>query len=61
MKRFLSDCKKHEKAKSHMSACKTWKTYGCGPRVDSLISQARRDEIQCHNEEVAKIEKCSKL
>ena len=35
MKGFLSDCKKHEKAKSHMSAYKTWKTYGSGPRVDS--------------------------
>ena len=52
MKGFLSDCKKHEKAKSHMAAYKTWKTYGSGPRVDSLISQARRDEIQRHNEEV---------
>jgi hypothetical protein len=49
---FLSDCKKHEKAKSHMGAFKTWKTYGAGVRVDSLISQARRDEIQRHNEEV---------
>ena len=48
MKGFLSDCKKHEKAKSHMSAYKTWKTY-----VDSLISQARHDEIQRHNEEVS--------
>ena len=53
MKGFLSDCKKHEKAKSHMSAYKTWKTYGSGPRVDSLISQARHDEIQRHNEEVS--------
>ena len=52
MKGFLSDCKKHEKAKSHMAAYKTWKTYGSGPRVDPLISQARRDEIQRHNEEV---------
>ncbi|CAB3981727.1 zinc finger MYM-type 1-like isoform X1 [Paramuricea clavata] len=52
MKGFLSDCKKHERARFHMAAYKTWKTYGCGPRVDSLISQARRDEIQRHNEEV---------
>ena len=51
MKGFLSDCKKHKK--SHMSAYKTWKTYGSGPRVDSLISQARCDEIQRHNEEVS--------
>jgi hypothetical protein len=35
-----------------MAAYKTRKTYGSGPRVDSLISQARRDEIQRHNEEV---------
>ena len=35
MKGFLSDCKKHEKAKSHMSAYKKKKTYGSGPRVDS--------------------------
>ncbi|XP_028406454.1 zinc finger MYM-type protein 1-like [Dendronephthya gigantea] len=35
-----------------MAAFKTWKTYGSGARVDSLISQARRDEIQRHNEEV---------
>ena len=53
MKGFLSDCKKHEKAKLHMSAYKIWKTYGSGPRVDSLISQARHDEIQRHNEEVS--------
>ena len=47
MRSFLSDCKKHEKARSHMSAFKTWKTYGSGVRVDSLLSQ-----IQRHNEEV---------
>ncbi|CAB3996100.1 zinc finger MYM-type 1-like [Paramuricea clavata] len=51
MKGFLSDCKKHERAGFHMAAYKTWKTYGSGPRVDSH-SQARRDEIQRHNEEV---------
>jgi hypothetical protein len=38
MKGFLSDCKKHERARFHMAAYKTWKTYGSGPRVDSLIS-----------------------
>jgi hypothetical protein len=43
MKGFLSDCKKHEKAKSHMAAYKTWRTYGSGPRVDShLTSQTWR-------------------
>ncbi|CAB4024838.1 zinc finger MYM-type 1-like [Paramuricea clavata] len=35
-----------------MGAFKTWKMYGAGVRVDSLISQARQDEIQRHNEEV---------
>jgi hypothetical protein len=35
-----------------MGAFKTWKMYGAGVRVDSLIPQARQDEIQCHNEEV---------
>ena len=35
-----------------MGAFKTWRTYGVGTRVDFLISQARRDEIQRHNEEV---------
>ncbi|CAB4035785.1 zinc finger MYM-type 1-like, partial [Paramuricea clavata] len=49
---FLSDFKKHERSNSHMGAFKTWKMYGAGVRVDSLISQARRDEIQRHNEEV---------
>ncbi|XP_046848845.1 zinc finger MYM-type protein 1-like isoform X4 [Xenia sp. Carnegie-2017] len=52
MKNFLSDCKKHEKAKSHMGAYKTWRTYGFQPCVDCLMSQARREEIQRHNEEV---------
>ncbi|CAB4018384.1 zinc finger MYM-type 1-like [Paramuricea clavata] len=35
MKGFLSDCKKHERARFHMAAYKTWKTYGSGPHVDS--------------------------
>ncbi|XP_046857268.1 uncharacterized protein LOC124450676 isoform X2 [Xenia sp. Carnegie-2017] len=53
MKNFLSDCKKHEKAKSHMGAYKTWKTYyGFQPRIDCIMSQTRREEIQRHNEEV---------
>ena len=46
MRGFLSDCKKHEKAKSHISAFKTWKTFSacqaCDLRVDVMISQARR-------------------
>ena len=49
---FLLNCKKHEKAKSHISAYKTWRTCRVSVRVDSLLSQARWDEIQRHNEEV---------
>ena len=52
MRSLMSDGKKYEKGKSHLSAFKTWKTYGANVRVDSLFSQARRDEIQRHNEEV---------
>ena len=48
----MSDGKKHEKRKSHLSPFKTWKTYGANVRVDSLLLQARRDEIQRRNEEV---------
>ena len=52
MRSLMSDGKKHEKGKSHLSAVKTWKMYGANVRVDSLLLQARRDEIQRHNEEV---------
>lgn len=38
MKSISSDWKKYEKAKSHMGAYKTWRTYGTGPRVDSLYA-----------------------
>ena len=48
----MSDGKKHEKGKSLLSASNTWKTYGANVREDSLLSLARRDEIQLHNEEV---------
>ena len=48
----MSDGKKHEKRKSHLSPFKTWKTYGANVRVDSLLLEARRDKIQRHNEEV---------
>ena len=52
MRSSMSDGKKHEKGKSHLPAFKTWKTYGANVWVDSLLSQARRDEIQRQNEEV---------
>ena len=29
-----------------------WRTYGSGPRVDFLMSQASRVEIQCYNKVV---------
>ncbi|XP_065070326.1 uncharacterized protein LOC135695262 [Rhopilema esculentum] len=52
MRGFLSDCRKHEKAKSHFDSYKMWKTFDTGERVDVLFSRARRDEIERHNEEV---------
>ena len=56
MRGFLSDCKKHENVKSHMNAFKTWKIFSTrearDQRVDVMISQARREEIKRHNEEV---------
>ena len=56
MRGFLSDCKKHENAKSHMNAFKTWKVFNArearDQRVDVMFSQARREEIKRHNEEV---------
>ena len=61
MRGFLSDCKKHENTKSHMNAFKTWKIFSMrearDQRVDVMISQARREEIKRHNEEVRQIKK----
>ena len=52
MQGFLCDCKKHEKAKSHMDAFKTWQTFTQTERVDVMLSHARREEIRRHNEQV---------
>ncbi len=52
MRSLMSDGKKHERSKSLLAAFKMWITYGVNVRVDTLLSQARRDEIQRHNEEV---------
>ena len=52
MQGFLSDCPKHERARSHMQAYKMWKTFDISERVDVLFSRARREEIERHNEEV---------
>jgi hypothetical protein len=54
MRNSMSDGKNHEKTKSHLdlAAFKMWKMYWVNLQVGSLFSQARRDEIQRHNEEV---------
>ena len=52
MRSLIADGKKHEKGKSHLSVFKTCKTYGASAQVDSLLSQARRDEILRYNEEL---------
>ena len=52
MHSFLSDCRKHEKARSHLEAYKTWKTFDVSERVYVLFSRARREEVERHNEEV---------
>ena len=52
MHHFLTDCKKHEKAKSHMEAYKMWRTFDTGKRMDVVFSRARREEIDMHNEHV---------
>ena len=49
---FLSDCQKHEKAKSHMEAYKMWKTFDVEERIDICFSRARREEVERFNEEV---------
>ena len=47
---------KHENAKSHMNAFKTWKVFNAREardlRVDVMYSQARREEIKRHKKEV---------
>ena len=52
MHHFMSDCKKHERAKSHMEAYKLWRTFDTTERIDVVFSRARREEIQRHNEHV---------
>ena len=52
MRVFLSDCQKHEKAKSHMEAYKMWKTFDVEERIDICFSRARREEVERFNEEV---------
>ena len=54
MHSFLSDCQKHEKAKSHMESYKTWKTFNVSSHesVDALFSRARREAVERYNEGV---------
>ena len=61
MQGFLCDCKKHEKAKSHMDAFKTWQTFTQTERVDVMLSHARREEIWRHNEQVRQNREILKL
>ena len=61
MQGFICDCKKHEKAKSHMNAYKTWQTFAQSDRVDVMLSQARREEIRRHNEQVRQNREILKL
>ena len=51
---FLSDCQKHEKAKSHMECYKTSKTFNVSNHesVDVLFSRARREAVERYNEGV---------
>ena len=52
MQGFLSDCQKHEKAKSHMEAYKMLNTFDVSERVDVMLSRARREDSEWFNEEV---------
>ena len=52
MQGFLSDCQKHEKAKSHMEAYKMLNIFDVSERVDVIFSRARREEIERFYEEV---------
>ena len=38
---FLSDCKKHENAKSHMNAFKTWKVFNAREARDQWVDVDR--------------------
>ena len=48
----LPDGGKHEKSKSQMEAYKMWKTFDVSEGIDLMLSRARRDEIERHNDEV---------
>ena len=55
MRSIMYDAKKHETTKSHLTAFRTWKTYGAGERIDCLISLARRIENLRPNEEIRSV------
>ena len=52
--RFLEDCQKHERSKSHMESYKMWKTFENDRQesVDVLFSWARREAVERYNEKV---------
>ena len=52
MHSFLSDCRKHEKARSHLEAYNNREDVDVAERVDVLFSCARREEVERQNEEV---------
>ena len=51
MHSFLSDCQKHEKAKSNMECYKIWKTFNVSnhENVDVLFSRAKREAVERYN------------
>ena len=65
MRGFVRYCKKHENAKSHINAFKTWKVFNARQardlRVDVMFSQARSEEIKRHTEEVRQDREMSKI
>ena len=52
MQGFLSDCSKHERARSHIQAYKMWKTSDVSERVGILFMKAKLKEIEWHDKEV---------
>ena len=44
-----------------MNAYKTWQTFAQSDRVDVMLSQARREEIRRHNEQVRQTREILKL
>ena len=58
---FLSDFRKHERSNCHLEAYKKWKTFDATERVDILLSTARREVVQRHNEQLRQNRKTETL